>query len=255
MHNRPDQFECLTDEAGPVPAVRPRGQLDLASSAVLRSVLLKMIAEEPSGIIVDLSELTVEEDICLMVFPAVVRQAAALSGCAVVLCAAPPAVADLMHALGVDRTVRICAIWTDAWQQVQRAHHAQYTGKVRERFPPKPQSLAAARAMAAAACARWQVPERPTGLVQAVLTELVSNAVRHAGTPIEVVLRCTARYVHVAVYDQDRRPARLCGPDTPDADSGRGLLLVDAFSTAWGCAPAPDGKVVWATIRHHPTGA
>ncbi|HET8683625.1 MAG TPA: ATP-binding protein, partial [Micromonosporaceae bacterium] len=126
-----------------MPTVWPRGQLDLAGSAVLRSVLPRMLAEEPDGIIVDLS------------------------------------------GISVHKPTR-----AEAWPPVRRARRTPgATSKVRERFPPEPQSLAAARAMAAAACARWQVPERPTGRVQVVLTELVGNAVRHAGTPIEVVLR------------------------------------------------------------------
>jgi hypothetical protein len=77
---------------------------------------------------------------------------------------------------------------------------------------------------------------------------LVSNAVRHAGTPIEVVVARTGRYVHLAVRDYVSRPARLLGSAGEDVPGGRGLLIVDAFTSCWGCTPTRDGKVTWATL-------
>ena len=36
------------------------------------------------------------------------------------------------------------------------------------------------------------------------------------------------------------------------AESGRGLLLVDALASAWGSFVLDSGKMVWATVRVRP---
>lgn len=249
MHDQRERFECPTDGASPVLTVHPLGQLDLASSGVLRSVLLKALADQPEAIIVDLSGITVHDDVCLTLFSTLARRAATWPGCALVLCGATPPVAERMRQLGLQWSVTTYPTWSDARLHARHEHRVK---EIRERFAPKPESLAAARALAAAGCAEWQVPQRIAGLVQVVLTELVGNAVRHAGTPMEVVLRRTAQYIHVSVHDQDRRHPRLCGPETPDAEGGRGLMVVEALAASWGSAPTRDGKVVWATVRHKP---
>jgi hypothetical protein len=48
--------------------------------------------------------------------------------------------------------------------------------------------------------------------------------------------------------------ARRQSPSESD-DHGRGLLIVEAVASAWGSAPTPDGKVVWAAVRVPPPRA
>ncbi|MFC4502167.1 MULTISPECIES: ATP-binding protein [Streptomyces] len=104
----------------------------------------------------------------------------------------------------------------------------------------------------------WGVPlTAPVArAVLAVTAELAANAVTHGRTPgrdFEVRLSLTAAGVRVEV--SDTRPDRL--PSLPDAASqpsetaagGRGLLLVDAFATRWGCEPRGEFvKTVWADV-------
>ena len=97
-----------------------------------------------------------------------------------------------------------------------------------------------------------------------VVAELVSNAVqaslgltgsRFAGhwapgtPPVRIWLSADEERVVIQVWDgSDRPPAPQ--PVEPEADSGRGLLLVGALSAEWGCY-TPDkssGKVVWAVV-------
>ncbi|WP_460605800.1 ATP-binding protein [Jatrophihabitans fulvus] len=99
---------------------------------------------------------------------------------------------------------------------------------------------------------RWtHLDEEVLDDVALVVTELVSNAVRHGAPEICVRLRAEPFAVDVAVLDH--------GPGTPrkrEADevvgqgSGRGLAIVDRLAAAWGVQPLDDrvGKIVWASI-------
>jgi serine phosphatase RsbU (regulator of sigma subunit) len=79
-------------------------------------------------------------------------------------------------------------------------------------------------------------------------SELVTNAIVHAGTPVQLTCGLDGATVEVAVLD--RHPARVI-PDPPSATaeverpSGRGLVLPAALSTSWGVTYAPAAKAVW----------
>jgi len=81
-----------------------------------------------------------------------------------------------------------------------------------------------------------------------VMTELVSNAVRHAGTSLAISLALQQDAVHLSVRDHDPSLPVLRGPVAPTVEGGRGLLVVELLSRAWGITPTPDGKVVWASL-------
>lgn len=83
--------------------------------------------------------------------------------------------------------------------------------------------------------------------VALLTSELVTNAVLHAGTEFDVTVVRDDRHVRVGVKDGDRR---LPQPATTshDASTGRGLRLVDAMASAWGVEDRPDGKFVWFEV-------
>ncbi len=81
-----------------------------------------------------------------------------------------------------------------------------------------------------------------------VVDELVANAVLHAGTEIELRLALQPGRLGVAVAD--RSPGRP-NPGRPGegAESGRGLMLVEAMARSWHVLPRRDGgKVVRAVL-------
>ncbi|MET0276569.1 MAG: ATP-binding protein, partial [Acidimicrobiia bacterium] len=80
-----------------------------------------------------------------------------------------------------------------------------------------------------------------------VVTELVTNAVRHADTEMLLVLDVASGHIDVRVQDESPELPRPRDLD-PGALSGRGLALVEALSTAWGVEERAGTKVVWATI-------
>lgn len=83
--------------------------------------------------------------------------------------------------------------------------------------------------------------------VALVVSELATNAVRHAGSAFEIELIRERRGLMVAVRDFGQgRPV----PATPHPEdlSGRGLQIVENLATAWGVEMEPSGKVVWAVV-------
>jgi anti-sigma regulatory factor (Ser/Thr protein kinase) len=111
---------------------------------------------------------------------------------------------------------------------------------------PEPGSARAARELVAAACADWDCSDAiPTATL--VASELVTNAVVHAGTQLQVSFsRCGGR-LRLAVRDHSSRPPtpRMVGPESSE---GRGMLLVEAMCASWGVMLTAGGKVVWAVL-------
>ncbi|MFD5218203.1 SpoIIE family protein phosphatase [Streptomyces tendae] len=119
----------------------------------------------------------------------------------------------------------------------------------------------AARAMARAALADWsalglpgteQLTEHLAADALVVVSELVTNAVVHAGTDVEVSLRMeeTGTLVVEATDQHPSRAPRSTDPEMPHdpAEYGRGLRLVAALAEAWGITYRPGIKTVWARL-------
>jgi anti-sigma regulatory factor (Ser/Thr protein kinase) len=84
---------------------------------------------------------------------------------------------------------------------------------------------------------------------QLVLTELVTNAVRHAGGDVQVRIEVHHDRITLSVTD----PVRLSRPLRPlqvttASPTGRGLTIVDTLSSAWGVTEQASGKTVWAEL-------
>ena len=82
-----------------------------------------------------------------------------------------------------------------------------------------------------------------------VVSELVTNAWRHVGTGHIVVRVVPDRrddLVVIEVWDESAGQPIVQGEDD-DAESGRGLLLMEQLVHEWGVRPLnEEGKVVWA---------
>jgi anti-sigma regulatory factor (Ser/Thr protein kinase) len=119
-------------------------------------------------------------------------------------------------------------------------------------LPPEPDSPSLARDLVGRACRRWALMTLfyPARLV---VSELITNAVEHAGSPITLGVLRRGACLHITVGDRDPRLPLLREmsppePGRPLDERGRGLHLVDAVAVDWGAMPTADGKIVWATI-------
>lgn len=82
-----------------------------------------------------------------------------------------------------------------------------------------------------------------------IVSELATNAVRHAGTRFRVTVECEGDQLLLEVYDRIGGAVRRSDATDPDATSGRGLFLVGQLSSDWGVTPHRlGGKSVWARL-------
>jgi anti-sigma regulatory factor (Ser/Thr protein kinase) len=91
----------------------------------------------------------------------------------------------------------------------------------------------------------WEVDD--TFVDEAVLlaSELMSNAVLHARTDVRVtVLAHEDGSLRVEVADENSRLPLTAAPPE-DAQSGRGLWLVETLASSWGVERTGEGKTIW----------
>jgi anti-sigma regulatory factor (Ser/Thr protein kinase) len=110
----------------------------------------------------------------------------------------------------------------------------------------EPQAAAAGRGFVADALSAWGC--REAAEIACLLTsEIVTNAVQHAAGPLRLGMHKTASEITVEVSDHS--PGRpQVRPVDLTAEAGRGMLLVDALSTAWGTRATGEDKTVWFTL-------
>lgn len=119
-------------------------------------------------------------------------------------------------------------------------------------FGPEGDSARLARAAVDAALTKAGVDPAVTTDALLILSELVSNAIRHARTEYTVSAAVDGGTVRLEVFDRDTRPPALMGLDD-ESTSGRGLHIVAGLATDWGwstgeSADGVSGKLVWAEV-------
>lgn len=97
-----------------------------------------------------------------------------------------------------------------------------------------------------------------TEVTTLLVSELVTNGVTHAATPVGLAVGCDGSVVAVAVTDG--MPDGVDATVSPQpwrraAPSGRGLQIVDALALRWGVAVHDTGKTVWFEVPVEPSDA
>ncbi|MGW3181867.1 ATP-binding protein [Kitasatospora sp. NPDC001119] len=102
--------------------------------------------------------------------------------------------------------------------------------------------------------------DRYADTAELLLGELFANAVQHSDAPddhpIEIRFTLTGSRLRLEVHDAGTTHPTL-RTAAPDAEHGRGLLLVNELAERWGCSSQPDGigKYVWALVAPTPAPA
>jgi hypothetical protein len=221
------------------------------------TVMRKHLAASPSAIIVDLGDLSDLDGDSATMWLAVARAAALLQPPAQLVLSLPPTrrLAGRLRRMGAARFVPIFV----TMHQARTAVAARLPLTDRLQLNPlaaETASIGTAGDLVEVACDTWRLSavSEPSRIV---MTELVTNAVKHAGTDMAVTVSRRGTGVYLAVGDGDPHLPYLTQPaGRLPANGTPGLWTVHARASAWGAMPAQRGKVVWAIVRprHRLTG-
>jgi anti-sigma regulatory factor (Ser/Thr protein kinase) len=100
--------------------------------------------------------------------------------------------------------------------------------------------------------AQWGLPAEAAENALMVVEELVANAIDHARTPFRLTVEHVpgnhiGANLRITVRDGCAQPLRV-RPFSAQARRGRGLQMIDALTSRWGCDRTPAGKTVWAVL-------
>lgn len=122
----------------------------------------------------------------------------------------------------------------------------------RVHLPATPAAAGSARTAVVETLSRWGLDELlfPAELIT---SELVSNAVQHAGTASDLLIRLGPAGVRLALRDSNAAAPMPQGSAIDlDRENGRGLYLIARIAARWGWLQGSRDKIVWAEIRPDP---
>lgn len=116
-------------------------------------------------------------------------------------------------------------------------------------FLAEPEEVAALRRIVRFHLTQWGLPH-VVEAAQLCVSELVANVISHVGpqTPTTCGLTMKDTYVRIEVSDPDTRALPTLVAAEADAESGRGMALLDAVADRWGVILRSDSKVAWCEL-------
>ena len=114
------------------------------------------------------------------------------------------------------------------------------------RLPARASSPGAARRFVAKTLEGWRFAGGDDAIL--VVSELVTNALLHARTPMTVTLAEDGDALRLSVTDGSMQELQQ-RHFSADSGTGRGLRLLASLASEWGVEWHGDGKTVWARIE------
>jgi hypothetical protein len=224
-----------------------RGTWDLALQSQTFTALQACLAAHPAGLIIDLTALHDPDACSLTAWTGTWKLGANMHPRALVaLCVPPEAV--LADRLQQVRTNRFLPVYAKLHQaRTALDNRIPLTDRLVTHLTAAPHAPRTARRLVDRACRTWHLSHLQFS-AQLIVSELVTNAVQHAGTDIAVTVTRRAERLHLIVSDKDHRMPKLPAP-RHGKPAISGLHVVHAVAVRWGTVPTSDGKMIWATPR------
>ncbi|MFG1934437.1 sulfate transporter [Mycobacterium sp. NPDC048908] len=223
----------------------PHGLLDSITYRLMRDSIIKAALDEPAAVIVDVSDLCVPAESAWVVFTSARWHVGIWPEVPIILVNGDRRGRSAITRNGVTRYVPLYPTIQAALEAVADAA-APVRYRARAALQADSGSLSRGRELVTEWLTSWAQPEL-IPVAKIVVTTLIENVLRHTHCSPGVRLEYDGSTITVAVEDTCHAPAVL--REAPRLnDMPAGLRIVAALCRAWGNAPTPSGKTVWAVI-------
>jgi hypothetical protein len=220
------------------------GELTSRTYGMLRDTLVTLAMEEPRAVIAQVDDLQISSVSTLTVFSSAWLRVGDWPGVPIIVVATSEPQRSMLAASPMRHLVPVFADVDSAVASVDRPPMRR---RAHVGLAPVAASSRYARRFVYETCERWQVSDVTEDAMD-IATELVENAIVHAGTPLRLRMDLRSGLLTVAVSDDDPHEAVL--REQGEGDRKRqGLRILAALASVWGCTPeSSGGKVVWAML-------
>lgn len=243
--------ECaLSTAAGSVDSaavIVATGVLDGHSYLNLRDVIIKAALDVPGAVIVDVTGLDVPAESAWTVFTSARWHVSVWPEVPILLVCAHYQGREAINRNGVARYVPVYPTIDEAVRALNAADHPPARQRARMQLPADRRSVELARAFVSERLGQWNNAEL-IPVAGVVATALVENVLEHTRSAPALRLESDGTAVTVAVEDNSSAPAERHEDPYRGTDVVSGLSIVSAMCRAWGTAPTPAGKTVWAVL-------
>lgn len=224
----------------------PQGVLNGATYQNLRDRIIKAALDAPTAVIVDVTALSVPAESAWSVFTSARWHVARWPDVPIVLVCRHTGGRESIRRNGIARYVPVFPSISEALDTLGDDEPPRYRQRVRTDLPADSASLGQSRQFVEDWLTTWA--QRPLiATAKVVVTAFVENVLAHTESQPKLRLETDGTVVTVAVEDASRTPPSM-REDVEVAAAPSGLKIVAALCRAWGNAPTPNGKTVWAVM-------
>jgi hypothetical protein len=246
--NEADRVEVAHEELDGCLVVDLGGVLDSLSYGQLRDSLIKLAMEEPRAVAVRVDNLEVGHESLLSVFSSVWMRVSQWPDVPIFLVTGDT---DRRIAIAGSAVSRFVPVFASTELAIAAAEKGSPRRRRHAMYPPVRMCSAAARGFVRETCRDWDIEAWSSDAV-CIASELVENAIEHAGTDLEVRLELRRGMLTVAVCDGSPAQAVL-RQGAQGQPLGYGLQIIADLAKVWGCSPdLRGGKITWAVLTTGP---
>jgi anti-anti-sigma regulatory factor len=240
------QVAVFADTVGTDCLLTVAGVLDSSTYLGLRDAVIKTALDEPRAVFVDVNALDVPASSAWSVFTSARWHVSTWPDVPIILVCGHTGRRATIERTGVTRYVPVHASIQAAVRalagDVQRGRR-----RTRAELPASLASLRTARQLVAEYLTAWSQGDL-ISVASVIVNVLVENVLQHTTSAPVVILESSGALVTVSVQDNSSIPAVRHEDPFRGGDRVSGLAIMAAVSQAWGSAPTPSGKTVWAVV-------
>jgi hypothetical protein len=233
------------DTTGTACLLTADGVLDSSTYLQLRDTIVKAALDEPQAVLIDVNNLDVPAPSAWAVFTSARWLVDTWPAIPIhLVCGQPDRRATLANN-GVTRYLRVHSTVGATLATLRDARRAK--SQARTELPAALASLRVAREFVAQRLAEWFF-EDLVPVATVIVNVFVENVLQHTGAEPVLLLETDGKAVALSV--QDDSPASAVRHEDPCRGGKQisGLAIVASVCRAWGSAPTPSGKTVWALV-------